>query len=329
MFTVERKILKKYGKPDIIYASSMYPTALLIGVKLAKKYGIKCISETRDIVPEGFTRNGALRENGLISKFLRAFMKYVYTRSDALVFTMSGGKQYIQDRGWSTAQGGKIDLDRVYYINNGVDLNVFRENQGKCIVEDKDLDNPNLFKVIYLGAIRFMNKMPLFFDIARELNKKGRHDIKILMWGSGTKIDEMRQQLQNEGLDNLVLKGYVEKKYIPSIATRGHLAILTANLSCVDRYGASPNKLFDYLAAGLPVIVPSLLSDGLIMDNGIGLELDQPSGEEMADAIIRFADMDKDEYNSYCENSRKMAARFSYEALSKELEKAITDVLKG
>ena len=327
MFKVAKKISKKDGKPDIIYASTMYPTALLLGVKLAKKYGIKCISETRDIVPEGFVTKGTFKEHGLIANTARRFMKHVYYRSDALVFTMSGGKRYIRDMRWDLEQGGKIDLDKVYYINNGVDKDVFDSNAQKNVIEDKDLENPEIFKVVYFGAIRFMNNMPLYIDTARELKKRGKDNIKILLWGTGSKLDEMQKTLDEEHLDNLVLKGFVDKNNIPGIARRADLFIGSGNGSSTDRYGASFNKLFDYFAGGKPIVLLAALSDSMVEGNGCGVELgSSPEPSKVADEIIRFSEMSREEYAKYCENAHAMAEKYDYKVLVKQVERIIEDL---
>ena len=292
MFSVAKQIERKYGKPDIIYASTMYPTALLLGTKLAKKYGIKCISETRDIVPEGFVTKGTFKENGIIAKLARAFMKNVYYKSDALVFTMS-------------------DL-----------------NAEKNVIEDDDLSDPGIFKVVYFGAIRFMNNMPLYIDTARELKRRGKNNIKLLLWGTGNKMDEMQKVLDEEGLDNIVLKGFVDKKYIPGISRRADLFIGSGNGSSTDRYGASFNKLFDYYAGQKPIILLATLSDSMVEGNGCGVELgSNPDFNKVADQIIRFSEMPKDEYEQYCKNSEKMASIYDYKVLAKQVERIIGDLI--
>lgn len=328
MFSVAKQIERKYGKPDIIYASTMYPTALLLGTKLAKKYGIKCISETRDIVPEGFVTKGTFKENGIIAKLARAFMKNVYYKSDALVFTMSGGQQYIKDMGWDKDHGGKINLESVYYINNGVDKDEFDLNAEKNVIEDDDLSDPGIFKVVYFGAIRFMNNMPLYIDTARELKRRGKNNIKLLLWGTGNKMDEMQKVLDEEGLDNIVLKGFVDKKYIPGISRRADLFIGSGNGSSTDRYGASFNKLFDYYAGQKPIVLLATLSDSMVEGNGCGVELgSNPDFNKVADQIIRFSEMPKDEYEQYCKNSEKMASIYDYKVLAKQVERIIGDLI--
>lgn len=324
VFKVCREIEKKYGPPDVIYASSMYPTALVAGLRMAKKYHVKCICEHRDLVPDGFVAKGTFKQNGFIAKVARLFMKKTYTDADCIVFTMEGGPQYLRDQKLDAEHGGRIDMSKVFYINNGVDLEQSRSDAEKHVIPDVDLDNQDLFHVVYLGAIRFLNNMPLFLETARELKKKCRDDIKIPMWGTGTKFDEMRVQLKEEGLDNLVLKGYVEKKYIPGIAKRADLFIGTGNSSNM-KYGMSFNKLFDYLAAGKPIILPFEVGNSIVGANGAGVEMSDANGKDLAEEIIRFADMDRAEYRDYCRHSEALVNQFSYEKITRQLE----DILQG
>lgn len=320
IFKVCKQVERQYGKPDVIYASSMYPTALVAGIKLAKKYGIRCISENRDIVPDGFVANGAIKEDGLLAKMMRLFMKRVYETSDALVFTMSGGPKYISDMGWDLEHGGKIDMKKVFYINNGVDMEAVSKNEEKYVLEDFDLDSEHIFKVAYFGAIRFMNQMSLFIETAKELKRRGYNDIKILMWGNGTKLDEMRKELADLELDNIVLKGYVDKKYIPGIARRANVFVGTGNSCSVGKYGMSFNKLFDYLAAGKPIILPFQVADSIVAENGVGVELANADAAMLADALIAFKNMDTTEYEIYCSNARRVAQQYDYSYLAEQVK---------
>ena len=144
-------------------------------------------------------------------------------------------------------------------------------------------------------------------DVARVLKKKGKNNIKLIMWGTGNKVDQMKRKLEEEHLDNLVLKGYVDKYQIPGIAKRADLFIGSGNSSSTDRYGASFNKIFDYFAGGKPMIILATLSDSMVESAGCGREMgSNASLEEIANEIIRFSEIDKQEYLKYCENSLTM-----------------------
>ena len=84
---------------------------------------------------------------------------WLYLKADLLIFSMEGGTDYIIEKGWSIAQGGKIKLDKVHYINNGVDLQDFDYNLLHFKLEDDDLEDPHIFRVVYVGSIRLANNL--------------------------------------------------------------------------------------------------------------------------------------------------------------------------
>jgi len=124
----------------------------------------------------------------------------------------------------------------------------------------------------------------------------------------------------------VVFKGYAEKRFIPGIAKRADLFIGTGNSSCVDRYGMSFNKLFDYLAAGKPVILPFKVAYSIVEGTGAGVELDDPSGKELAREVVRFYEMPKEEYFKYCENAIHAAKDYDYKVLSKSVDAIVTSL---
>ena len=47
-----RAYAKTWGKPDVIYASSVHPLTLVAGLQMAKHFGVPCVCEVRDLWPE-------------------------------------------------------------------------------------------------------------------------------------------------------------------------------------------------------------------------------------------------------------------------------------
>src|SRR5699024_4177979 len=133
---------------NYILASSVHPLTMLAGVQIGSKYKIPCISEVRDLWPEAIFQFGYLKEDSLMGRILTAGEKYIYEKSDAIIFTKPGDKDYLLENKWDTQQGGKIDLNKVFYINNGVDLKNFNNQKTTNIVNNDDFNN-NDFIVTY------------------------------------------------------------------------------------------------------------------------------------------------------------------------------------
>ena len=216
MLRLYRKYGRKYGKPDIIYASSVHPFALYAGLKIAMYYNIKLISEIRDLWPLTLIAFGRLKKDSILARMMFWYEKKIYERTDELIFTMEGGKNYIQDQKWDVGHNGMIDLKKVHHINNGLILNDYYDYRRKFQINDSDLENNNIFKIVYTGSIGEANRLDLIINVAKCLQKK-KLPIRFYIWGNGDEKIRLQKRIKQEKVDNVVFKGHVEKKYFPYI----------------------------------------------------------------------------------------------------------------
>lgn len=149
-------LAKKFDKPDVISQLAAVPFGNLI-YYIAKKFRAKYIVDVVDLWPETIVEYGLIGRNNPLLKIWYAAEKWLYERADQIVFTMEGGKDYLVEKRWDVESGGRIDLNNVHYINNGVDLKDFDENKNLYKIDDSDLENDQYFKVIYVGSIRLAN----------------------------------------------------------------------------------------------------------------------------------------------------------------------------
>ena len=115
-------------------------------------------------------------------KLLFAQSKYNCAKADALVYSWSGCYKYLKEKKWDKESGGPVDLQKVYYINNGVDLGDFNAWKDTYQLDDCDLIS-DYKKIIYLGSIRLVNNVMQLIKAAELLSSK--NDIKILIYGDG------------------------------------------------------------------------------------------------------------------------------------------------
>lgn len=317
----------KMGKPDIIYASSVHPLTCVAGIILAKRYKIKCICEVRDLWPLALILDGSIKDNGFIAKILYSMEHWIYCKSDALIFTMEGGKQYINDMKWDE----EVNLKKVYHINNGVDLEAY-DYLKSIDYRDTDLDRNDVFKVIYTGSIRPSNDLFRIIKVAEILMKtKYKDNILFLIFGDGTDKLSLELYCKEHCLTNVIFKGNVNKKYIPNILSKSNLNIINYEINAIKvlKYGGSQNKLFEYLASGKPIISNITMNYSLIEKYNCGKSLDGLDDEKMASLIIDFYNLPIDEYDQYCQNARHVAQMYDFKELTKKLEKVIKNTLNN
>ena len=99
---------------------------------------------------------------------------------------------------------------------------------------------------------------------------KKESKIKLLIWGEGDYREALMKRCDELGLDNIVFKGRVEKKYIPYIVSRADVNLMHGKITGLLRFGISLNKLFDYLAAGRPIFSDLYTEYDLVAPIGCG-----------------------------------------------------------
>lgn len=316
-----KEYAKDHGKPDIIYASSVHPLTLVAGIKLAKFFSVKCISEVRDLWPESiFVYSSKIKRDSFIGKSLYKGERWIYKKSDAILFTMAGGKDYIIEHKWDKNNKGPIDLNFVYHINNGVDLEAFDENIEKNWFQDEDLDNREMFKVIYAGSIRRINKVNVLLEVAKKLRQQ---NIRFIFFGDGDELQALKERVSKEKIDNVVFKGRVDKKYIPSIDKRADLNVVHWESSPLIKYGDSSNKSFEYYAAGRPVLYTTKPGYSIVSKYDCGIVTEDQEPETISDSIKTIMLMPDTDKEAMCINARKAAEHYDFKNLTKELIKII------
>ena len=162
------KHCKEFEKPDVILQNVHTPFDYPI-VWAAKKLKAKYVAEAWDAWPDVFAHLGLVSRRNPALKVFYWIEKKLYQKADQVVFTIAGMIQHIKDMGWSTETGGKIDLSKVHYINNGVDLEQFDKDREVWPREDEDLHDPKTLKVVYLGSINRANHVHTLIDAAKLL----------------------------------------------------------------------------------------------------------------------------------------------------------------
>lgn len=305
-------VCTNFPKPDAVLASSATPLACKAGLKIAKKNKVKAVAEVVDLWPESFVAYGFVNKSNPMLFPMYLYEKKMYEYADAIIFSFEGAYDYIEERGWAH----DIPREKVHYINNGVDLEVFDYNKEHHQIDDDDLNNGEIFKVVYTGSVRRVNNLGKLLDVAKMIKNP---KIRFLIWGKGDEKSLLEERLAKEGIRNVVFKGYVEKKYIPYITSCADLNLAHGKNSALLRFGMSPNKMFDYMAAGKPIFTDFSGNYNPTVHSGAGMDIENPTVENIAKAIDDFANMAAETYGKYCRNARKGAEQYDFKNLTKKL----------
>lgn len=314
LFKVTKQYAKTNGKPDVIIASSPHPLTMLAGILIAKRYKIPCICEVRDFWPEVFFLGGKLKRESIAAKVLLSGEHWIYKKANALIFLKEGDVNYIKEQGWDR----DIDLKKCHYINNGVNYSSYVRSITENVLEDKELNDENYFNVVYIGAIRKVNNVGNILDVAKKL--KEQKDIRFLIYGDGNELEELKNRVLKENINNVYLKGRVEKKYIPYILSKSSLNLLNYSNKLYNwSRGNSSNKLFEYMASGKPIISTVKMGYCILEKYKCGYSLENNTPEEFAKKIIEVKNLNSDTYEMMGSNAKIAAQDFDFRILTNKL----------
>lgn len=276
MFRTSRLVLTE--KYDILFATT---TPLTVGVPgiigrwLRRK---PFVFEVRDLWPELPRAMGVIR-NPLILGAMSVLEWASYRSAHRLIGLSPGIVDGIAHRG--------VARQRIASVPNGCDIGIFSADVPPwqpAGVQDTDM------VAVFTGAHGIANGLDNVLAAAAVLKQRGRSDVKLVLIGNGMRKPALQERVAREGLDNVLFLDPVPKTQLVGLLKRADVGLqVLANLPAFY-YGTSPNKFFDYIAAGLPVLnnYPGWLAEIITAEEcGIAVPPDDPVA--FADALERLA----------------------------------------
>lgn len=303
--------VKEMGEiPDVIYASSPDPLAWLAAYLISKKHKAEFIVETRDLWPETFVELGVIKRKSLLAKVMYSFERFIYKRADKLVFTFEGGYQYLLEKGIDRKE------ESVFSINNGVDLKKFEFNSRTYVYDDEHLDDPAIKTIVYTGSLGQANDLFTLMHLALKLKRFGNDDVRILIFGSGLEEERLIKFKEEHHLHNVLFKGRIDKKFIPSILTKANINTIVGFQNNLYRFGHSFNKLFDYIASGRPIVSSVQTNYDLIEKYNLGKTINLKDDSAFYNAMMLYLSDSEENLKALKQRSEELIVQYDYENLS-------------
>ena len=266
-------------KYDVVFATTTPLTAGIPGIFARWLRGKPFVFEVRDLWPELPKEMGVIT-NPLVLAAMSALEWCSYRSAHRCIGLSPGIVEGIKKRG--------VKASKVEIVPNGCDLTIFADEVTAWRpdgVADNDL------MAVFTGTHGQANGLDAALNAAVELKKRGRDDIKLVLVGQGKLKESLQTRAKQEGLDNVIFHPPVNKSKLAELMKGADIGLqLLANIPAFY-YGTSPNKFFDYISAGLPVLnnYPGWLA-GMINDNNCGYAIEPDNAQAFADALINAAD---------------------------------------
>jgi len=228
---------------DVVLATSTPLTAGIPGVAARWLRAKPFVFEVRDLWPELPKAMGVTR-NPLVLWVMSALEWTTYRSAIRIVGLAPGIVDGIARRG--------VDRSRIVLIPNICDSRLF--SGGHTMWRPPGVA-PGDLMAVFAGAHGLANGLDAVLDAAMELQRRGRSDIKIVLIGEGKLKPRLQQRAAAAGLANVVFHDPVSKKRLAGLMAAAQIGLQILDNVPAFYDGTSPNKFFDYLSAGLPVLI--------------------------------------------------------------------------
>lgn len=296
-FALRSVMLALWEPYDLVFATSTPLTAGIPGIAARWLRGKTFVFEVRDLWPELPREMGVIRNPAII--WAMEVLEWIsYRSAHALVGLSPGIVEGIMRRGVSRKQ---IEL-----VPNGCDFDLFARDTSPWRPEGVA---PTDLMAVYAGTHGIANGLDAVLNAAAELKRRSRNDIKLLLIGNGKLKPSLQERVAREGLDNVIFQDPLSKSRLAGLMAATDLGLQILTNIPAFYFGTSPNKFFDYIAAGLPVLnnYPGWLAS-MIQDNACGFAVKPDSPTSFADALEQAAD-DRNALKAMGRRSRELALR--------------------
>jgi glycosyltransferase involved in cell wall biosynthesis len=271
--------------PDAIIVSSPPPIPVLVGWLWAKLKRAKLIFEVRDIWPLSIEMLGGYGPKNPFIAFLRFVESFAYRQSDRVSSVLPKAFLHFESKG--------MVKDKFLYVPNGVIEDDHVPGYSPTFQSLVDLKKSGSFIIGYAGTVGFANNLDVFLKAAVLLQE--HQNIKFVILGEGSHKKGLIKDVEKLGLANMVFLPAVAKKEIPSILEKFDLGYIGLMKEDLFKFGISPNKIFDYMFARLPIVMAIDSGNDIVQDANCGRSVPSCHPEDIASAIKELHDLRPEE----------------------------------
>ncbi|HTH02251.1 MAG TPA: glycosyltransferase [Vicinamibacterales bacterium] len=298
-------------KPDVII--ERYYNFGGEGIRSAAEVGALAVLEVNAPVVDYPGSGKQLLDRALIFQPMRRWREYLCAQSDMIVTP-------------STAiLPADTPSSKVVQLEWGADTDRFRPGIEGPVPFDRPADTVAVFS----GAFRNWHGTIHIITALRELRARGRNDVGAVLIGDGPELTRVREAAR--GLDGIVFTGALPHDRIPACLAACDFGVAPFDPETHPALSLgfywSPLKIFEYMAAGLPVVAPAIdriailvghNREGLLYDTAIRTGLPH-AFEALTDVNLR---------RRLGRAARERAVRdYSWAAHCRALEQAMTSAL--
>ena len=265
----------KRADVTLVYSPPLPYSIAAAVIKLFKR--TKTALNVQDLYPQTAIDLGYLN-NRPARVMARLLEKFAYATADRIVVHSNGNRDQLLSQG--------VGENKIVVVPNWVDTDAItpgkRENPFR--MEHNLQDH---FVVSFAGVMGIAQGLDTVISAAQIL--KSNHRIKFLLAGDGANVQNIKQRVHDQKLDNVVIIPMQAREVYGELLRASDLCLVT--LDSRLKTPVVPGKLQSIMAAGRPVMAS--VSDGgdvpkILNETGCGVVVDPSDPKAMADAILEL-----------------------------------------
>jgi glycosyltransferase involved in cell wall biosynthesis len=305
---------------DLVFATSTPLTVGLVALYLKAIKKWRYVFEVRDLWPEFPIQMGAI-QNKLVVNLLRQFERRIYRKAEYVITLSPGMMDGVLACGTPT--------DKVSVIPNMSKPDKFYPRERSVEVMKQHHIDGNKFNVVHFGAMGVANGLEYVIRTAAILQQQGDSSIQFLIVGDGSTLPALQKQADELKLQNVSFFGQFNMAALSELVNCCDVSLVSfKNLPIL--YTNSPNKLFDSLSAGKPIIVNSAgWTKELVEEHHCGFYVDPESPADFAEKLQYYKGQ-KELLAEWEGNARKLSIEmFDKSILSSQVANVLENVCRG
>lgn len=259
---------------DVIFVCGLSPIFQVIPASfLGWLKGIPVVLWVQDLWPQSASATGYVK-SGIVLKILEKLVKFSYAHTDLIL---------VQSEAFVDPVKLLAPNKPIVYYPNSVDDSFYSPTTDKAPVIDSLKSG---FVVMFAGNVGEAQAMETIIEAATQLS--GYPEIKIVILGSGSKLDWLKIQITQNSLNNMYLEGRFPSDTMPILMRQASALMVTLTAQPIFALTV-PNKIQAYLAVGKPIIA-CLNGEGakVVSSAGAGFSVPAEDSAGLAQAIINL-----------------------------------------
>ncbi len=272
---------------DVVIAGSVYQVDNYAAKRIADRYKAVFVRETRDLWPLTLTELSGMSPRHPYAALIGHAEKFGFRHAEMVTTTLPNSFAHMQ--------AGGLERERWIYLPqcpNPYQKQIEKEIPAEHAQAIADARARGNLLVIFTGSLVLNADLETLLGAGKMLENER---VEFLLIGRGPLEAELKAKVASMDLKNLRLLPPVERAQVPPMLRAADVATVGFLDRPLYSHGVSPNKMFEYMENGLPIIFSCRTQADPVSESSGGYLVEPEKPEAIAEAVRKLLGMTVEE----------------------------------